>query len=71
MAVIVVYLFLVSYGRSKPDQIHIVIPSFLQVSPLYYLELHIAFISHRTAVIAIHLSEPWLYVLCLTSPFLL
>lgn len=27
----VVYLFLVSYGRSKPDQIQIVIPSFLQV----------------------------------------
>ncbi|KAG0707810.1 adaptin N terminal region-domain-containing protein [Suillus ampliporus] len=25
-----VYLFLVSYGRSKPDQIHLVIPSFLQ-----------------------------------------
>ncbi|KII88571.1 hypothetical protein PLICRDRAFT_698930 [Plicaturopsis crispa FD-325 SS-3] len=25
-----VYLFLVSYGRSKPDQIHMVIPSFLQ-----------------------------------------
>lgn len=29
----VVYLFLVSYGRSKPDQIHLVIPSFLQVRP--------------------------------------
>jgi AP-2 complex subunit beta-1 len=28
---LVVYLFLVSYGRSKPDQIHIVIPNFLQV----------------------------------------
>ena len=28
----VVYLFLVSYGRSKPDQIHLVIPNFLQVS---------------------------------------
>lgn len=26
-----VYLYLVSYGRSKPDQIHMVIPSFLQV----------------------------------------
>ncbi len=26
-----VYLFLVSYGRSKPDQIHLVIPNFLQV----------------------------------------
>ncbi|KIL69710.1 hypothetical protein M378DRAFT_156936 [Amanita muscaria Koide BX008] len=26
----VVYLFLVSYGRSKPDQIHLVIPNFLQ-----------------------------------------
>ncbi|KAF7338332.1 AP complex subunit beta [Mycena venus] len=25
-----VYLFLVSYGRSKPDQIHLVIPNFLQ-----------------------------------------
>ncbi|KAI6005978.1 adaptin N terminal region-domain-containing protein [Pisolithus albus] len=25
-----VYLYLVSYGRSKPDQIHMVIPSFLQ-----------------------------------------
>ncbi|KAJ7063260.1 adaptin N terminal region-domain-containing protein [Mycena amicta] len=25
-----VYLFLVSYGRSKPEQIHIVIPNFLQ-----------------------------------------
>ncbi|KAH9484294.1 Beta-adaptin-like protein C [Psilocybe cubensis] len=25
-----VYLFLVSYGRSKPDQIHMVIPNFLQ-----------------------------------------
>ncbi|KAF8163262.1 adaptin N terminal region-domain-containing protein [Crassisporium funariophilum] len=25
-----VYLFLVSYGRSKPDQIHVVIPNFLQ-----------------------------------------
>ncbi|KAF8628446.1 hypothetical protein AX15_003961 [Amanita polypyramis BW_CC] len=25
-----VYLFLVSYGRSKPDQIHLVIPHFLQ-----------------------------------------
>jgi vesicle coat complex subunit len=25
-----VYLFLVNYGRSKPDQIHLVIPSFLQ-----------------------------------------
>ena len=29
--VTVVYLFLVCYGRSKGDQIHIVIPSFLQV----------------------------------------
>lgn len=29
----VVYLFLVSYGRTKPDQIHLVIPSFLQVCP--------------------------------------
>lgn len=28
----VVYLFLVSYGRSRPDQIHLVIPNFLQVS---------------------------------------
>jgi AP-2 complex subunit beta-1 len=28
---VVVYLFLVCYGRSKADQIHIVIPSFLQV----------------------------------------
>lgn len=27
-----VYLFLVCYGRSKADQIHLVIPSFLQVS---------------------------------------
>ncbi|PPQ78078.1 hypothetical protein CVT25_015612 [Psilocybe cyanescens] len=27
-----VYLFLVSYGRSKPDQIHMVIPNFLQAS---------------------------------------
>lgn len=26
----VVYLFLVSYGRSKPDLIHLVIPNFLQ-----------------------------------------
>jgi len=25
-----VYLFLISYGRSKPDQIHLVIPNFLQ-----------------------------------------
>jgi AP-2 complex subunit beta-1 len=28
----VVYLFLVSYGRSKPDLIHLVIPNFIQVS---------------------------------------
>ncbi len=27
----VVYLFLVSYGRQKADQLHLVIPSFLQV----------------------------------------
>ncbi|KAF7303728.1 AP complex subunit beta [Mycena indigotica] len=27
---LVVYLFLVSYGRSKPEQIHLVIPNFLQ-----------------------------------------
>lgn len=26
-----VYLFLISYGRAKADQIHLVIPSFLQV----------------------------------------
>jgi len=51
-----VYLFLVSYGRSKPEQIQIVIPSFLQVY------LHIAtssssphFVS-RTVTIAIPLS---------------
>lgn len=30
----VVYLFLVYYGRSKAEQIHLVIPSFLQVSGL-------------------------------------
>ena len=29
---IVVYLFLVCYGRSKSDQIRLVMPSFLQVS---------------------------------------
>lgn len=27
----VVYLFLMSYGRSRPDQINMVIPNFLQV----------------------------------------
>jgi hypothetical protein len=32
----VVYLFLVSYGRSKPDGIHLVIPNFLQVNPFCY-----------------------------------
>jgi len=32
----VVYLFLVSYGRSRPDQIHLVIPNFLQVSRYVY-----------------------------------
>lgn len=31
-----VYLFLVCYGRSKADQINIVIPSFLQVRPLHF-----------------------------------
>ena len=31
---IVVYLFLISYGRSKPEQIHLVIPNFLQVNIL-------------------------------------
>lgn len=31
----VVYLFLISYGRSKPDQIHLVIPNFLQVCYFY------------------------------------
>jgi AP-2 complex subunit beta-1 len=31
----VVYLFLVSYGRSKPDQIHLVIPNFLQVKTIF------------------------------------
>ena len=30
----VVYLFLVCYGRQKADQLHLVIPSFLQVCPL-------------------------------------
>ena len=30
-AAVVVYLFLVCYGRSKTEQIHLVIPSFLQV----------------------------------------
>ncbi len=37
MSYLVVYLFLVSYGRSKPDQIQMVIPSFLQVSNLFSL----------------------------------
>ena len=30
----VVYLFLMSYGRSRPDQINMVIPNFLQVCHL-------------------------------------
>lgn len=38
----VVYLFLVSYGRSKPDQISMVIPSFLQVR--LYAHLHDTFL---------------------------
>jgi hypothetical protein len=28
----VVYLFLINYGRSKADSIHMIIPNFLQVS---------------------------------------
>jgi len=32
---VVVYLFLMSYGRSRADQIHIVIPNFLQVCRLH------------------------------------
>ncbi len=28
---VVVYLFLINYGRSKADSIHMVIPNFLQV----------------------------------------
>ena len=27
----VVYLFLINYGRTKPESIHMVIPNFLQV----------------------------------------
>lgn len=38
MSFTVVYLFLVSYGRTKPDQIQMVIPSFLQVGG--YSSLH-------------------------------
>jgi hypothetical protein len=46
----VVYLFLVSYGRSKPDQIHLVIPNFLQVRILGSNNYHTTLTLLRTAM---------------------
>ena len=64
----VVYLFLVNYGRSKPDQIHLVIPNFLQVSTVLRGSAR-QLIINRTVMIGIPLSELWQSVPCLTSKF--
>lgn len=68
---LVVYLFLVCYGRSKADHISRVIPSFLEVNAIYLshsCNVEAKSTCPRIAKTGTHWFERWQSGLCRTSP---